>query len=205
MGDIKNMDKGINFGYIYKIINLINGRIYIGQKKGAFDINYLGSGKIIKQAIKKYGKNNFKIEFLASTIDRKQSNELEIYYIYTYRRIYGNDKLYNIAEGGYCFNNTGRTHFKKGGIPWNKGIKTGLVPKSAFKKGMKSTYPMLGKKHSTATRLKMKLAHLGHNCSVETKRKIGLATSNRLGYWNGKKFSEEHKKRISQSHRRNYE
>lgn len=26
--------------------------------------------------------------------------------------------------------------FKKGLIPWNKGIKTGLVPKSAFKKGL---------------------------------------------------------------------
>lgn len=26
---------------------------------------------------------------------------------------------------------------EKGSIPWNKGIKTGLVPKTAFKKGMK--------------------------------------------------------------------
>lgn len=29
--------------------------------------------------------------------------------------------------------NTGRTHFKKGFTPWNKGIKTGLIPKTAFK------------------------------------------------------------------------
>src|SRR3989304_1898782 len=26
---------------------------------------------------------------------------------------------------------------KKGSVPWNKGIKTGLIPKTAFKKGMK--------------------------------------------------------------------
>lgn len=38
--------------------------------------------------------------------------------------------------------NTGRTHFKKGMTAWNKGVKTGLVPKSAFKKG-----DNLGEKH----------------------------------------------------------
>lgn len=195
----------INFGYIYKIINLVNGKIYIGQKKGAFDINYLGSGKIIKQAVKKYEKNNFKIEFLANTMDKKQSNELEIYYIYTYRRIYGNGKLYNIAKGGHYFNNTGRTCFKKGSIPWNKGIKTRLVPKSAFKKGAKSTCGMLGKKHTLETILKMKIAHTGHPCSMETKRKIGLATSNRHGYWKGRKFSEEHKRRIGESNKKKHE
>lgn len=37
---------------------------------------------------------------------------------------------YNII--GEC-RNTGRTHFKKGLSPWNKGLKTGLVPKTAFK------------------------------------------------------------------------
>ena len=35
---------------------------------------------------------------------------------------------------GIC-DNTGRTHFKKGFTPWNKGKNTGLVPKAAFKKG----------------------------------------------------------------------
>lgn len=35
---------------------------------------------------------------------------------------------------GKCLN-TGRTHFKKGFTPWNKGLKTGLVPKTAIKKG----------------------------------------------------------------------
>jgi hypothetical protein len=40
--------------------------------------------------------------------------------------------------------NTGRTHFKKGFTPWNKGKKTGLIPKTAFKK---NDIRLIGKNH----------------------------------------------------------
>ena len=39
---------------IYKTTNLINGKFYIG-KDSKNDPNYLGSGKILKKAFKKYG------------------------------------------------------------------------------------------------------------------------------------------------------
>ena len=52
-------------GYIYKTTNLINGKIYIGQhKSSSFDTNYYGSGKLLIKALKKYGKENFKIELI---------------------------------------------------------------------------------------------------------------------------------------------
>ena len=44
---------------VYKITNLLNNRIYIGQDSNS-NPNYFGSGKLIKQAIKKYGKYTVK-------------------------------------------------------------------------------------------------------------------------------------------------
>ena len=46
---------------VYKTINILNNRYYIGihkQRTLAFD-GYFGSGKLIKQALKKHGKENF--------------------------------------------------------------------------------------------------------------------------------------------------
>ena len=48
-------------GYIYNIRNNINGKEYIGSSKLDSNNNwsYYGSGRVIKNAIKKYGKLNF--------------------------------------------------------------------------------------------------------------------------------------------------
>ena len=45
--------------YIYLTTNTINGMKYIGKHYGELDDSYLGSGKLIKQAILKYGKDHF--------------------------------------------------------------------------------------------------------------------------------------------------
>lgn len=55
------------YGFIYITTNHINGKKYIGQKN--YDKNgrwkeYLGSGIILKQAIQKYGVDNFSKEII---------------------------------------------------------------------------------------------------------------------------------------------
>ena len=93
-------ENSINYGYIYKTTNLINGKIYIGQHKGeSFDKRYLGSGKYLKCAIKKYGRNNFKCELLEYCESLEDLNDREIYYIKE-NKSQNKDIGYNIANGG---------------------------------------------------------------------------------------------------------
>ena len=62
---------------IYEIKNLINGKKYIG-KDSKNNPNYLGSGKYLKLAIKKYGKHNFIKEILFETDDFEKLKAKEI-------------------------------------------------------------------------------------------------------------------------------
>lgn len=50
--------------YVYKTINKVNNRFYIGAHSGTINDWYLGSGKALMNAVEKYGRDNFKKEIL---------------------------------------------------------------------------------------------------------------------------------------------
>lgn len=86
--------------YIYRTTNLVNGKTYIGMHKyKKLNDKYMGSGKLIKQAFHKYGKDNFTKTVIHSSIETKEmADNLEKYWI-SYERLCGKAE-YNIAEGG---------------------------------------------------------------------------------------------------------
>jgi hypothetical protein len=83
---------------VYKITNVVNGKIYIG-KDIVSDKNYYGSGVLIKRAIEKYGKENFKKEILEECNSNNELCEKEKYWINYYNSTNLNIG-YNISKGG---------------------------------------------------------------------------------------------------------
>ena len=90
---------------IYKVTNLINGKIYIGQTKHSLEYRKQrhlqcarnGANNHLYQAIRKYGESNFKWEVIHTTDDKDELNFLETYYIGMYDSI---KHGYNMVDGG---------------------------------------------------------------------------------------------------------
>ncbi len=96
---------------IYKTTNKVNDKIYIGQHiTDDLNDNYLGSGKIIKSAIDKYGSDNFEKEilFVFETYEEMNLKEVEIVTEDFIKR----KDTYNLKIGGtgnWWYVNTTRT------------------------------------------------------------------------------------------------
>ena len=125
---------------IYRTTNLINNKYYVGCHQTA-NINdgYLGSGKHLKHAIKKYGHENFKVEILHFANSKIEMFDLERQ-IVTENLI--NDPLsYNLKIGG------------SGGNPGIVGAFTGLKHTDATKE--KQRQASLKQKITDKTRKKL--------------------------------------------------
>jgi len=83
------------FYTIYKITNKINNKYYVGkhQTKNLVD-DYMGSGKLIKAAIEKYGIENFKKEILHIFDNELEMNTKEKELVVV------SESTYNLIEGG---------------------------------------------------------------------------------------------------------
>ena len=93
-------------GYIYKIINLSNQKLYIGQTKKTIEERFQNHLKLAKKhinrclynAMNKYGYNNFIIEQIEEVPD-EQLDDREKYWI-AYYNTTNHDYGYNMTAGG---------------------------------------------------------------------------------------------------------
>lgn len=179
---------------IYKIINKINNKIYIG-KSLENNPNYFGSGLSINNAIKKYGKHNFEKVIIETCENESILNDREKYWIEKLNTT--NRKIgYNIAQGG----NGGNTRLGYGEEELNKYYNKLSSSVQNSEKYKKSVEMKRGKKRPEHS-IKMKdLYRTGKiipwNIGVETKEETKLKISKKNL---GKKLSEEAKNKISES------
>lgn len=87
------------FHIIYKTTNLINGKIYVGlHSTDNINDGYLGSGWVLKSAIKKYGRENFKRDVLLVLSNREEAREVES--LLVDKEFASRQGTYNLQEGG---------------------------------------------------------------------------------------------------------
>lgn len=85
--------------FIYKTINKINGKYYIGMHKTDYlEDGYLGSGKYFRRALKKYGKENFEREILEYCNSDEEMYLAEARYIT--EDVVNDKSSYNLKLGG---------------------------------------------------------------------------------------------------------
>lgn len=165
-----NIRQQFSHYFIYKTTCLVNNKIYIGcHATNNLDDGYLGSGKLLFAAIKKYGKNNFTREILETFSTPEDMFDRE--------RILVNEELissgvsYNLVVGG-------SGGFKVQDIDgWKSKLKTSRKGRAPFK----------GKSHSEESKQRISKTSKGRPAWNK-----GLP-----GTWVGKNHSEESKRKIS--------
>lgn len=137
---------------IYKVTNKLNGKFYIGKHQTKkVDDAYYGSGKAIKEAVQKYGIENFDKEILF-VFDNENDMNLKEKELITEEFVNRKD-TYNLGIGG-----EGGAHFK-GKVHSSETIKKIAEYRKTFK-------------HSDETRAKISDANRKRVLSPETKLKL---------------------------------
>lgn len=165
---------------IYKITNKINQKYYIGKHQTInLDDCYMGSGKILMRAQKKYGIENFTKEILFIFDNEEEMNQKEKELVVV------SEETYNLCEGGKggfsYINRTGKNIYEGHANQARKNVKKATAKAQEL---MKNDEFKIIFSEKISKRMKEYYKHndnpfLGKTHSEETKRKIGLANKNK--------------------------
>lgn len=172
------------FYTIYKITNQIDGKFYIGSHKTKdLNDNYMGSGKYLKHAQKKYGIENFKKEilFVFETPEEMYSKEAEI----VNEDFLATENTYNLKVGGF------------GG--WDYLNSTGLNTSSKTPEQLRKGALRYAEKLNNDPEFR------AEHCSRTSDRFKKLHEAGLVKYdtFTGKKHTDEARKKISETRRKN--
>lgn len=153
--------------YTYKTINLINNKVYYGkhiQPFGKID-SYLGSGKVLKKAIYKYGVENFKkipLNFFSDVVSLAEGEKLLIT-----EDMITDQNCYNLKGGGI------------GGIPYGKHHPM-YGKKHKLESIIKMSKAKIGVKHTPERNLHKSNITKGRTHTEEAKKKMSDVKKSRM-------------------------
>ena len=196
--------------YIYLIVNKVNGKTYVGQRKSSkecYKDKYMGSGKLLKKAKNKYGIENFEKFLIQYCYSKEETDKAEKFWINEYRS--RGKAEYNIADGGQGGGFKGRHHSEESKIKLSESLKEAFksdVVKQKLSKAHKGKCFSDEHKRNLSESLKGKNkgkhhkgANLGKHLSEEAKRKISDSMKGENNPFYGKHHSEETKRKISEA------
>lgn len=199
------MDVIYNDNYsIYVHINKINGKMYVGQtcnktKKRWNNGNGYKTCSYFYRAIQKYGWEGFYHEIIASNLTKNEADNFEQLLI---KKLDLNnpDKGYNLQSGGShsVLSEAGRINVRNAAkkrsenVEWRKKQSESHIGLQAGENN-----PMYGKKHTEATKKKLREASLDKHPSNETRDKMRESHIGEKNPMFGKHHSDETKKKIS--------
>lgn len=167
------------FFIVYKTVNLINGKYYIGVHKtdNKFDA-YLGSGVALNAAIKKYGRDNFKRDIIAELDSYEAAFELEKELV-TIETI--NDPMcYNMTTGGV--GSWAHIDFTGDKNPMRKSPETRSKVSESLKRNLANNPKERERRSVWMSQMRKSMA--GYRHREETKQKISKSNA-------GKKWTTE--------------
>jgi len=171
-------------GIVYKTVCLPVGKVYVGLHCRG-DRSYLGSGKYLRRAIHKYGRENFCRETLAIFSTLQEGLVMEQFWIHELGSKAPNG--YNLTDGGEgglgCCPSAAtrqlmREHSANKGKPIGEKLRTALCKANKdnpyrFVKGNPAWNK--GKPMSEESRAKLSKACRGRCLSIETRSKISVS------------------------------
>lgn len=179
------------FYTIYKITNLINGKIYIGKHK-TNDIHdgYMGSGKLLGAAIKKYGVENFRKEILHifESEDEMNIKESEI----VSPAFVALESNYNLCPGGHG----GFGYINDSGLNVSGKLHKSRIETDPSYREAASLWSKKGA--DTIKRLLQTDSEFSRRRSDKISQKVKSYYQNNGSHWTGQKHRDETRKLISE-------
>lgn len=177
----------MEFNYVYLIRNNINKKFYIGKHStNDLDDGYLGSGRVIKQAIKKYGRENFSKQILCFCDTAEDALLVEEFLVTPY--LISRDDCYNANIGG-----------KGGSI---KGKKRSEETKKRISNSLKGNQYAKGKHYPFSEEHKRKIREANKGRIISKEQRDIISKRNKGNkYCLGRKLSDETKRKISEAHK----
>lgn len=162
------------FGFIYMTKNLVTGKLYLGKHIRTMnpeDIDdewYLGSGKALREAFVKYGKENFERTIIRECDSLGELDYMEKIYLEYYNAI-EDDRFYNIVEGGgghATFTEEQREKMRKPHAPMSEEAKKRIKRKPCSeetrqKLAEQARKNLTGRTHTKQSRANMAAGHIG--------------------------------------------